>query len=64
MKIEEENELKEVILNRLFETSSHCSFCLAYECNHKGNRTLNKVLPAEEVLRAINFDRSFYRDKP
>ena len=64
MDIKEENELKETILNRLFETSSHCSFCLKFSCDHKGNRTLNTQLSAEKVLMAINFDRSFHRDKP
>jgi hypothetical protein len=64
MDLREEEELKETILDRLFETSSHCDICQKNDCNHISNRTLNDKLDADQVLRAINYDRTFFKDKP
>ena len=64
MNIKEESELKETILNRLFETSSHCSLCGQSSCGHGSNRDLDAILKVEDVLNAINYERSFSKDKP
>lgn len=55
--METEREIKEQILNRLFETSSHCSFCGKKSCAHT-NRTLNKMINRDAVIKAIDLERS------
>lgn len=52
-----EYQIKEEILNRLYETSSICSFCKSDKCNHTGNRELKTILKLDDVLRAIDLDR-------
>ncbi|MGD9157201.1 MAG: hypothetical protein PVG39_02220 [Desulfobacteraceae bacterium] len=55
------NEIKNKILERLFETSSHCSICNKRSCPHS-SRTLNATLKVDDVLRAINLDEYYFKE--
>jgi len=47
---------KELILQRLYNSSSMCSLCRQYDCKHEGNRNLPEILYTDAVLRAISYE--------
>jgi len=57
-----DNDTKEAIINRLYETSSHCMHCGSKDCRHGGNREIDNNLTSEDVLRAINLDEYFFKE--
>jgi len=48
------NDIKEMILNRLYESNGVVA---------NGMKTLPAYLPVDDVLRAINIDEFFFKEK-
>jgi hypothetical protein len=57
-----DNEIKVVILNRLFEAAGVCSVCGRVNCNHGNNKELPSRIDIDDVLRAINVDEYFFNE--
>jgi hypothetical protein len=54
--------MKEIILNRLYKTSSICGHCGSKDCEHEGNRKLTETIHAADVIKAINLDEYFFKE--
>jgi DNA replicative helicase MCM subunit Mcm2 (Cdc46/Mcm family) len=55
-----DNRTKEIIIDRLINTSSFCGHCRKAECRNTKYRTLDDNIKREDVLRAINLDEYFF----
>ena len=58
----EMNKVKQLIISRLFVSSSICMCCGKRDCVAL-NRNLPTVLDTDDVLHAINLDESFFKEE-
>ena len=57
-----DNKTKEIILDRLFKTSSYCGHCGKEDCGDRGKRHLSPMIKRSDVLRAINLDEYYFKE--
>lgn len=62
MSILEMNEVKQLILGRLFASSSICMCCSKRDCM-AFNRQFPNALNIDDVLNAINLDEHFFKEE-
>lgn len=58
-----DNKTKQIILDRLFKTSSFCKFCGRTDCGHSGYRELHRAIDRDDVLKAINLDEWLFKEE-
>ena len=56
------NKIKELILKRLYQSSSICLCCHKQNCVAT-NRKLPSTLDTDKVLKAINLDEHFFKEE-
>lgn len=57
-----ENNIKKLVIDRLFNSLSICASCGRKNCTNHSYRTLPAQLNTMEVLRAINLDENYFKE--